>query len=257
MWYQLKSYLKFLIRSRNQHGIHSPFVYELVTRCFYDKSTYAEYQIMDAHRKRLYEDDSFIEESDFGAGSRVFKTNRRKLSRIAKLAGINKKRQRLLFRLSRYLEATDILELGTSLGLGTIALALSNPKAKIVSVEGCGQTAKKAQTFLNEFAIENASIKIERFEAFFGKMPNRPFDLIYLDGNHSGEATIRYFEQLKNKLHNDSVVILDDIYYNSGMTEAWNRIRKDKKVRVSIDTFYWGLVFFRKEQKKQHFNIRL
>ncbi len=257
MWYLLKSYLKFLMRSGNQHGIHSPFVYNLVTRCFYDKHNYGEYAILDAYRKRLYEDNSLIEVSDFGAGSRVFKTNRRRLNRIAKVAGISKKRQWLLFRLSRYLGATDVLELGTSLGLGTIALALSNPKAKVISVEGCGQTAKKAQIFLDEFAIENVSIKVERFEDLFGKIPDRPFDLIYLDGNHSGEATLRYFEQLKGKLHNDSVVILDDIYINSGMTAAWNSIRKDKKVRVSIDTFYWGLAFFRKEQKKQHFIIRL
>ena len=31
------SYLKFLIKSTNQHGVHSPFIYNFVTRCLYNK----------------------------------------------------------------------------------------------------------------------------------------------------------------------------------------------------------------------------
>jgi len=31
------TYLKFLLRSTNSHGIHSPFVYSLVSQCLYDK----------------------------------------------------------------------------------------------------------------------------------------------------------------------------------------------------------------------------
>ena len=34
---QFKSYLKFLLKSTNEHGVHSPFVYNFVTRCLYNK----------------------------------------------------------------------------------------------------------------------------------------------------------------------------------------------------------------------------
>ena len=44
MFYQIKAYLKFLLKSTNQHGIHSPFVFDLVTKCFYDKTIYKEYK---------------------------------------------------------------------------------------------------------------------------------------------------------------------------------------------------------------------
>ena len=37
MLYTLKSYIKFLLTSTNEHGVHSPFVYSLLTKCIYKK----------------------------------------------------------------------------------------------------------------------------------------------------------------------------------------------------------------------------
>ena len=39
----VKSYLKFLWYSKNEHGVHSPFVFLLVTKCFYDKANFKPY----------------------------------------------------------------------------------------------------------------------------------------------------------------------------------------------------------------------
>ncbi|MFT7628968.1 MAG: hypothetical protein ACI9OS_002634, partial [Ulvibacter sp.] len=69
MFYQVKSYLKFLVRSTNQHGIHSPFVYKLVTQCFYDKTNYSEYTKLTEYRKLLYKSVESINVTDFGQGS--------------------------------------------------------------------------------------------------------------------------------------------------------------------------------------------
>lgn len=37
MWFRFISYLIFLAKSTNQHGVHSPFVYQYVTKCLYSK----------------------------------------------------------------------------------------------------------------------------------------------------------------------------------------------------------------------------
>jgi len=37
MWFRFVSYLKFLAKSTNQHGVHSPFVFKYVTQCLYSK----------------------------------------------------------------------------------------------------------------------------------------------------------------------------------------------------------------------------
>ncbi|MCW3106757.1 MAG: class SAM-dependent methyltransferase, partial [Segetibacter sp.] len=82
-------------------------------------------------------------------------------------------------------------------------------------------------------------------------------DFAFIDGNHRKEPTIRYFEQLLTKATEYSVFIFDDIHWSEGMEEAWKYIQKHPSVTLTIDLFFIGLVFFRKEQKvAQHFSIR-
>lgn len=268
MLYQLKSYLKFLNNSSNEHGIHSPFVYDLITKCFYDKTHYPQYNTLKAYRKEVLKSSESIEITDFGQGSRVFKSNLRKVSAIAKNAGISSKRQQQLFRLARYFKTENILELGTSLGLATTAMTLGNPSAKVKTVEGCPNTAKVAQSYFDKFQLKNISTHTNTFEQFFtengcasakasGGTRTEKYDLVFIDGNHNKERTLDYFEILLKQATNNSVLIFDDIYWSPEMTEAWGEIKSHPKVTLSIDTFYWGLVFFRSEQQKQHFNIRL
>lgn len=256
MIHQAKSYIRFLRRSKNKHGIHSPFVYDLTTGCFNDKTKYPEYHLFKKYRKALLADHSTIKMKDYGEGSRIFKGNARKISEIARVAGLRKKRQKLLFRLCRYLKAESVLELGTSLGLGTIALAVANTGKSVETVEGCEQTLQTAKQYLNRFKIENVILHHQLFSDFLKGLPRKTFDLVFIDGDHNGDRTYQYFEELLNHVHNDSVLIFDDIYWNPGMTRAWERIIAHEKVTVSIDTFQWGLVFFRKEQLKQEFVIR-
>lgn len=262
MLFQIKSYLKFLWNSKNEHGVHSPFVFSLLTKCFYDKKPKPEYQILKNYRKSLLENKNFIEVTDFGAGSKVFKSNRRQISKIASTAGISPKRAELLFRITHYFQPKNILEIGTSLGLATSALALGNTKAKVITLEGCPQTADQCQLQLQKFNLDNVDSVITEFESYLHDVKLRlntgteNFDLIYFDGNHSKKATLAYFELLLPTINNDSVWIFDDIHWSPEMEEAWEIIKNHPKVKVTIDTFQWGFVFFRYEQEKEHFIIR-
>jgi len=258
MLFQIKSYLKFLWNSKNEHAVHSPFVFSLLTKCFYDKKQKPEYSILKKYRKSLLENKNFIEVTDFGAGSKVFKSNKRQIAKIAKTAGISPKRAELLFRISNYFQPKNILEIGTSLGLATSALALGNPKAKVITIEGCPNTANIAKNQLNEFDCTNVENIISEFESFLisENLQSTTYNLIYFDGNHSKKATLTYFELLLPTIDNDSVWIFDDIHWSPEMEETWEIIKNHPKVKVTIDTFQWGFVFFRREQEKEHFIIR-
>jgi predicted O-methyltransferase YrrM len=254
----IKSYLTFLWNSKNQHGVHSPFVFDLVTKCFYDKKYYPEYSILRNYRNSLLENKNTIEVTDFGAGSRVFKSNTRPINQIAKNAGISPKRAQLLFRIVNYFQPENILEIGTSLGLATSALSLGNSKSKIISLEGCPNTINQCQLQLQKFNINNVECINTKFEDYLTncQLKTENCQLIYFDGNHSKKATLEYFELLLPTITNDSVWIFDDIHWNKDMEKAWEIIKNHPKVTVTIDTFQWGIVFFRTEQKKEHFVIR-
>lgn len=258
MLFQIKSYLKFLWKSKNEHGVHSPFVFNLLTKCFYDKKQKPEYAILKKYRQSLLENNNWIAVTDFGAGSKVFKSNNRQISKIAKTAGISPKRAELLFRVSHYFKPENILEIGTSLGLATSALALGNLNAKVTTIEGCPQTAKQAQLQLQKFNYNKVENVISEFESFLisENLNSKTYNLIYFDGNHSKKATLTYFDFLLQTINNDSVWIFDDIHWSPEMEEAWETIKKHSKVTVTIDTFQWGFVFFRYEQEKEHFVIR-
>lgn len=254
--YQLIQYLKFLLRSTNQHGVHSPFVYQLVTTCFYDKTAYDAYTPIIKYKKALLKNKSIIDVTDLGAGSQVMKHTKRHILNIAKNAGTTNKRAKLLFRLSRYFKPQHSLELGTALGIGTHALALGHIKSNLTTIEGCPNLSKFSKAFFKQNAIKNINFICGDFNDAIKKLTSNTYDFIFFDGNHQKEATLHYFELLIETAHNDSVFIFDDIYWSQGMTQAWHVIKQHPKVTVTIDTFFWGFVFFRKEQVKEHFTIR-
>lgn len=238
--------------------MHSPFVFDLVTNCFYNKTNYQEYSILKSYRKSLLQNKQTIDVTDFGAGSKVFKSNKRPIAAIAKNAGISPKRAKLLFRIVKYFEPGNVLEIGTSVGLATSALSLGNLKARITTLEGCEATSAVAKKQFENFQLNNINPVVSEFSAYLtdNRQPTTG-NLIYFDGNHSQQATLDYFELLLPTVGNESVWIFDDIHWSAGMEAAWETIKQHPQVTVTIDTFQWGIVFFRKEQEKEHFVIRV
>jgi predicted O-methyltransferase YrrM len=258
MWFKISTYLSFLLKSTNQHGVHSPFVYNLVTKCFYKKTSEDKVLLFKKIRNSLTTNYATIEVLDFGKGSKIFKSNTRKISDIANIAGISTKKALLLIRLVAYFKPKNVLEIGTSVGLASSALSIGNSNSKIVTLEGCENTAKVAENTFQKFQLKNIQLTVGDFKNTLPEiLVSSNFDFIYFDGNHQKEATLNYFNRCLKTVTNNSVFIFDDIYWNPEMTETWEIIKQHPKVTVTINTYFWGIVFFRKEQLKQHFTIRI
>lgn len=258
VWFKIKSFIVFLLASKNKHGVHSPFVYDLVAKCFNSHTNPAKMRAFYKIQKSLYSNQNRITITDYGKGSSVFKSNERKVCDIAKIAGINKKKAALLLRIIDYFNPQNILEIGTSVGLGTSVLSIGNPEANIVTLEGCKNTADVAKEVFSKNHLNNIQLVVGNFkDTLSDVLKNKQFDLIYFDGNHQKEPTLQYFHQCLNTIHNNSIFIFDDINWSPEMQMAWQEIKNHPKVTVTINTFFWGMVFFRKEQKKQHFVIRV
>lgn len=255
---QIGSYLGHLVKARTRHGVHSPFVYDLISQVLRPTITLPEFETIEALRDDLLASDQTIRVNDLGAGSRVFDLPIRRVSDTAKAALKSPQQAQLLFRLARYFQASEILELGTSFGITTLYLALGSDEGTVHTIEGCPQTMRIAQHHFDQLKQRNI---VPVLGSFRSKLPEtlqrmEALDLVFLDGHHAKEPTLDYFEQCLTKAHGDTVFVFDDIHWSRGMEQAWEAVKAHPRVTVTIDLFNMGLVFLRTEQAKEHFTLR-
>jgi predicted O-methyltransferase YrrM len=256
--FQAKTYLSYLLKAKSLHGTHSPFVYQLLDKVIYDKNQKPEFKDIEKLRKDLLKDKREISITDLGAGSSVNSSKKRKVKDIAKNSAKAPKLAQLLFRLVQYFQPENILELGTSLGISTAYLSKANEQAKVTTIEGCPETAKVAQENFSKLNLENVNLLQGNFDDVLPQhlAQIEKLDFVFIDGNHQEKPTIDYFEKCLEKSHDDSIFIFDDIHWSAGMEAAWTHIKAHEKVTVSLDLYFIGIVFFRKEQVKEDFVVR-
>ena len=260
-WQLAVKYLNYYLKASHSrgHGIHSPFVFDLITKVLNDKSHYPEYDKVEALRQQLLKDKTVLNIEDFGAGSSVTKTNQRTISSIAQLSSKSKRFGQLLFRMVKMYQPKTILEIGTSLGITTSYLSQANPVSNIITLEGAKEVANRAAVNFRSLGLQNISIIKGNFDDTLSSCISQlsTVDFAFIDGNHRQEPTERYFQQLLSKTNNDSILVFDDIHWSREMEQAWETIKGHPSVRCTIDLFFIGIVFFRLEfREKQHFSIR-
>jgi len=214
---------------------------------------------VEALRNQLLNDNRILEVKDFGAGSVIDKKSKRSVSSIAKNAAKPKKFGQLLFRMIKYYRPARILELGTSLGITTSYLSFAKADARLITMEGSKEIANIAKRNFKNLEIRNVEIIEGNFDKTLSSVVRglSTVDFAFIDGNHRKEPTERYFNELLAKINNDSILVFDDIHWSGEMESAWETIKNDAAVKCSIDLFFIGIIFFRKEFKeKQHFTIR-
>lgn len=256
--FQIKHYVDHLTSSRGAkgHGVHSPFVYELATNVLPDKSDIS-FEEIERLRKRLLKKNRIISVTDLGAGSRVHKSSKRKISAIARHSLKSARMGRFLNRLANFSGDGAMLELGTSLGLTSAYLAKTGKH--LTTIEGCPNIAEVAQANFEELQLSNISLLIGPFDDFLPDLlDDQPdYNFVFVDGNHSYDATMRYYQLLRKHLPSGSVIVFDDIYWSEEMLRAWHEIVQQKQKQITVDLFHFGLVFLREDQAAEHFKLRL
>lgn len=244
-------------KHKKGHGIHSPFIYDLVKNVFNNKEKDSDLsKIIELHKK-LRNSKKVLQYNELGAGSSYKAANRLKLGQIIKRSSVNPKYGSLLYNLIKYYNLTDILELGTSVGISTAYIAQANPDSVFRSIEGIEEKIKTAKKTASELRQHTELIHGD-FDTILPSCVEKfdKLDFVFFDGNHKKDSTIEYFENCLRKIHNESIFIFDDIHWSAEMEEAWDTIKNNPRVKVSVDLFRMGLIFFRKELSKQHYIIK-
>lgn len=265
---QFRSLLSYFLSAQNEHGLHSPFVFDLYRNIIKKDSVSTDFDRIEGIRQQMLRSREKIRVTDYGAGSKVNASPVREVRDIAQHSKKSARLGRLFYRLIEHFSYESIFDLGTSLGLTTLYLTV-NSKAQVTTFEGCPETAKIANRNFEQYAEgslqetkgnQKSEIKtiVGNLDEVLGAQVNAvpKIDFAFFDANHRYEPTVQYFETCLQKAHNDSLFVFDDIHWSAEMEAAWAYIKAHPSVTVTIDLFAVGLVFFRKEQPKQHFVLR-
>ncbi|MDG1842667.1 MAG: class I SAM-dependent methyltransferase [Crocinitomicaceae bacterium] len=242
------------MNSKKRHGIHSPFVYEISDFLSKKKISKALKSERKGFYKNYLEDKTTISITDFGAGSKKME-NKRRICDIFKNSSSRGKTANFLYKLSLFAKPQRILELGTSLGVGTFHLKKGCPTAELITIEACENTLNKAKEGLI-FAGIKADFHLASFEGYIKDEIAGSFDIIYIDGHHDGNALLRYITLLLPYATPETMFIIDDIRWSKSMYDAWEKVINSVDFHVTIDFFRFGIAFQRKHQEKEHFVLR-
>ena len=253
----LLPYLKHFLFAKGPHGVHSPFVFKLITDVLKQQRT-AIWNPIEEARRSLLANNTVYQVKDFGAGSKGLQTTRTYAQAVASSA-MPKKKGEALHLLVEHVQPSGLLEVGTHFGIGTLYLSESlHSTKKIKTLEGDPTHAREARQLFHSFQRENIEVLEGNFDDTLPTTLNTfpECELVYVDGNHTEEATLRYFEVLIQH-KNITCIVFDDIYWSKGMMRAWKQICADSRIELSLDFYWFGVIFLNGRMRKEHFDLYL
>jgi len=256
--HRIVSYLRHKLKAKGTHGIHSPFVFNLLTHVLPPSGKYYCFDAIEEIRETLLRVETTVEVSDLGAGASARNKSQRKISSIANVALKPNWQAQFLFRLAYHFKPKHTLELGTSLGLTTAYLASANRSGEVFTIEGSPKIQQLALKHFGQLEIFNINSRCGSFSDVLPGLLNemKEVDFIFMDGNHRCEPTLNYLKAILPFCSNAAVIVVDDIYWSKEMTEAWKKIIALERVQLSLDFYYMGVVFIEPRLQKEHFCLR-
>ena len=251
------SYVRHLLKGLGPHGVHSPFVFKLITEVLVRSEKRVIWSHIEEIRKSYLNNFSLYEAFDFGAGSKNLK-KARTVSNAVNSAAMPKWKGEVMHLLVEHVQPNTVIELGTHFGIGTLYLSTAlKDTVHLITIEADPMHIAHARKSFANFHASNI-IQLEgTFEEKLGMAmhESNTNTLVYVDGNHTEDATLRYFHWLIEN-ENIAVIVFDDIYWSSEMRNAWRTICADKRVQLSLDFYWFGVIFMRGRMKKEHFDLR-
>jgi predicted O-methyltransferase YrrM len=252
--FKIKSYLNHWLHVVDEHSIHSPYFFDFYEKVILNKNEIQGFEDIENVRKKLLESTLEIEMKDLGAQSAHFYSQKRSLAKVVETSISPRPLCELLFRLVNYMEATSIIELGTSAGITSLYLA-KQPEAKVITFEGNKELINIALTHFEYFETNNIKLIEGNLDSTLSDYLQNPakIDFALMDANHRYEPTIRYFNLLSKRIAQKGIIVMDDIYHSEEMTKAWKELSRHELVYGSADLFRCGILFFDPALNRQHF----
>lgn len=240
--------LSWMSRASTVHKLDSPFLYEFYMQVIKKKMRNPKFEEIELIRDRFLKDRTSIDMLDHGAGT-FLKTKRRSIRSIAQTSVSSQRKCHLLYKLVDYLKPDKVLELGMSLGISSLYMAAGKAERQLTTIEGDAHLIEQFEQSRPKWA---GGIKVINglFTDVINEMSKTEvYDFIYVDGGHHSEMLLPLIESLKVHSHDQTIWLIDDIYWSKDMEESWQTLKKDSRFNVAIDLWYFGLLCSDDRQK--------
>ncbi len=242
----LWSYYK---RALTIYDIHSPYLADFIEAVFDSHYSYYDFGILSNARGILHQNkDQIIGTSKSENRAQPSPT----VSAFTKRAASGLSELKKLYRLCVFSKPRRILELGTGVGLSSLAMGLASKHSSIDTVEMNANLCELAHSLHCRYQLSRIRIHNVTIEEFLQANPNKKFDLIFLDAHHEGKATVDYAARLYPMLNEEGILLIDDIHWSSDMNAAWKLVRRAYWCTNTLETFRWGFVFKTDRIKNVH-----
>jgi predicted O-methyltransferase YrrM len=241
--YPIQSYLAYWLKKEDKYSLQSPLLFTLYQNLFsFIEARKAEASEIEAYRKQLLTSDEIIEVEDFGAGSKNVNTTKRRVADITKFSTSNQKFAQLYQFFCTLTPAETVLELGTCMGISSRYLSKVT-QGRLYTFEGSREIARVAQPVLG---YKNLHLIVGKLSQTLPEMLAEldKVDFALIDATHTYEGTLSYFEQLLSKTHHKSILAIGDIHWSRAMEKAWTEIKQRPEVKLSLDFYECGILFF-------------
>jgi predicted O-methyltransferase YrrM len=164
----------------------------------------------------------------------------------------------LLYRISHWFHPEVIMELGTGIGISTLYMAAGSPATPMHTIEANRERADFSEGLFKRSRLQKVQVHVGEMEEVLETLTDvvQGRVLVFMDGNHREEATLRYLRWILRQAEGEAVVVMDDIYWSKGMTRAWQEIISWSEVRISIDLFQVGMLLLRRDLHKANLKIK-
>ncbi len=112
----------------------------------------------------------------------------------------------------------------------------------------------KAERLMLATGSPALKIKVKTVYPSMG-LNGKPNDLLFI--SISDAKLLNHILASDDEIHNNSMLLVDAIHQNKKNEFEWERLKTHSKARISIDLFYCGIIFFRAQQAREHFKIRI
>lgn len=243
--FQAVQYIRhFFLARRKGHGIHSRYVYDFLEQTLSTPATFHHFSVVEKIRRELATNHTILDIDDHGAGSKTMgRKKKRKISELYASSCSPAWKSEQWFRILNFLKCRHILELGTNLGINALTLSGLGRNVSITTIEGCSALANFAASLSKELDARNILVVEALFDDFLRNSHIQNFDAVVIDGNHSGEALLRYATHFLSGYPFLKIIIADDIYWSEDMYEAWKKLSKTNYPNwIFLDAFHYGLI---------------